>query len=256
MNANDFVSIDHIISEVLSTLDDADLCKGFSRGWYVSRIQDALQELAFDTFFDEITMDFDMPKETLQLEIPKGVFNIRQLYGWNGSCCSPQTSNVIHWKRNYNNNPGGTGYTAKVKEIGESSYFDPFLPNEGWSRNAYYGGTKLFANTQNGVIMFGSDCASFDKVRIIFNGMAGEIGDVPIIPRFFERAINAYVEWRHYKSMVSREPRTYRALARDAYNELYDMRDGCWKTARMRISSMDSWEKDSMNEYISSMIHK
>lgn len=255
MNSNDFVSIDHILAEVISTLDDEDFRKGFSQGWYVSRIQDALQELAFDTFFDEVTLDFDMP-ENLRLEMPKGVFNIREIHGYNGDCCSPATSNVIHWKRNYNNKGGGANYTARVKEIGENSFFDPFLPNEGYTRQSYYGGIKLFANIQNGIVMFSSDCSSFQKIRITFNGMAGEIGDAPIIPRFFERAINAYVEWRHYKAMVSRDPRTYRALANDARAELYDMRDGCWKVARMRITSMDSWEKESMNEYISAIVHK
>ncbi len=44
MTANDFVSIDHILSDVTSTVNDMEFKKGFSKGWYVSRIQDAMQE--------------------------------------------------------------------------------------------------------------------------------------------------------------------------------------------------------------------
>jgi hypothetical protein len=107
MNSNDFVSVNHILAEVSMTLDDAEYRKGFSIGWYTSRIQDALQELAFDTFFDTVTIDKDMPKKTLSLELPKNVFNIREIYLYNGSCCSPSTSQVVWYKRLYNNNGKG-----------------------------------------------------------------------------------------------------------------------------------------------------
>jgi len=227
------------------------------RGWYVSRIQDALQELSFDTFFSEITRDFDFP-ENLILELPKDFFNIRQLYVYNGGCCSPETSNVVHWKRTYINKSGGSGYTARVKDSGETTHLDPFIDSGYWNsfyESGYYGG-KLYANVQNGNLMFSSDCASYKKVRIVYNSMGGEIGDIPIIPRFFERAINDYVEYRFYNSMKARAPRTYRALARDSYDKLYDIRIGSWRKAKMRITSMDSWEKESLNEYISGIIHK
>ncbi len=255
MNANDFVSINHILSESLTRHNDEALRNGFSRGWYVSRIQDAIQELAFDTFFFEITRDFDFPDNFI-LEMPKDAFNIKEIHLFNGGCCKPESSSVVHWKRTYNNKGGGTDYTARIKEIGESGYFDPFLPNEGYSRNSYYGGVKLFANIQNGMIMFSSDSSSYEKVRLIYNSMGGEIGDLPIIPRFFERAVNDYVSHKYYESMQSRDPRLYGSLENKYYARLNDPRDGSWKKARMRSTSMDSWEKESMNEYISSMIHK
>ena len=45
MTANDFVSIDHILADVTATVNDMDFKKGFSKGWYTSRIQDDMQEL-------------------------------------------------------------------------------------------------------------------------------------------------------------------------------------------------------------------
>lgn len=257
MNSNDFVSANHILAELLQTVNDRSLKKGFNKGWYVSRIQDALQELAFDTFFDEITMDFDFPQKTLNLEIPSNAFNIREIHLYNGSCCSPDVSQVVHWKRLYNNHGGKQGYTSRVKDSGERGSTDPFLPDD-YNQNYhyYFYGSKYYANIQNGVIMFGRDCASYSKVRLVFNGMGGEIGDEPIIPRFFERAINDYVEERFYNAMKSREPRKFRVLWSDAYQRLNDPAVGSMKKARMRIASMDTWEKESLQEYISAMYHK
>lgn len=257
MNSNDFVSVNHILAEVSMTLNDADYRKGFSIGWYTSRIQDALQELAFDTFFDTITIDKDVPKDTLSMELPQNVFNIREIYLYNGSCCMPSTSQVVWYKRLYNNNGKGEQYTAKIKDQGDSNGDDPFLPSSyNYNSALAYVGNKYYANVQNGRIMLSSECKAYDKIRLVVNGMGTAIGDTPIVPRFFERAINDYVEERFYNAMKSREVRKYRPLWNDAFSRLNDPREGSWKKARMRISSMDSWEKESYNEYISSMYHK
>jgi hypothetical protein len=53
MNANDFVSAEKIIAEVSQTVNDKGFRNGFSKGWFLSRIHDALQELAFDTFYEK-----------------------------------------------------------------------------------------------------------------------------------------------------------------------------------------------------------
>jgi hypothetical protein len=86
--------------------------------------------------------------------------------------------------------------------------------------------------------------------------MGTAIGDEPLIPRFFERVINDYIEERFYNAMKGRDSRRFRPLWSDAYNRLYDRRDGSWRKAEMRISSMDSAERESLEEYISSMYHK
>ncbi len=151
----------------------------------------------------------------------------------------------------------GDGYTAKVKDDG-SNGSDPFLPNQRidvYNRQGFYG-PKFYWNEQNGIIMFSKECATFPYVRIIFNGVGGPIGDVPVIPSFFERAIVDYVEEKFYNAMKARNPRTFRVLWQDAYNKLHDMRTGSWNKARKRVKSMNSAQKESMEEYISNMYHK
>ncbi len=86
MNINDFVSVDHLLADILSTVDDEKLRRGLTKGWYVSRIQKALQELAFDTFFSEVTLDLTLNRDTLSMEMPEGIFNIREIYLYNDKC--------------------------------------------------------------------------------------------------------------------------------------------------------------------------
>lgn len=255
MNANDFVSVEKIIAEVSQTVNDKDFKKGFPRGWFVSRIHDALQELAFDTYYQKITRDFEMPQH-LQIDMPENTFNIREIYLYNGEICNPSRTQVVYHKRLFNNMHKGDGYTAKVKDDG-SNMSDVFQPNQklsSWNRQGFYG-PKYYYNVQNGVMMFSKECQAFPFVRVIFNGMGGVDGEKPVIPRFFQRAIVDYVEERYYNAMKSRHPRTFRSLWADAQARLDDYR-GNWHKARKRIASMDSSEKESMEEYISSMYHK
>ena len=245
MNINDFVSVDHLLADILSTVDDEKLRRGLTKGWYVSRIQKALQELAFDTFFAEVTLDLTLNRDTLSMEMPEGIFNIREIYLYNDECCSPNVSQVVHWKRQFNNKGDGDGYTAKVKSSGTTGYFDPFIP----SINS---GTKFYANVINGTMMFSTDCRSYSKVRIIANGIGGETGGLPLVPRFFEEAVTDFVYVRFYKAMKAREPRKYRGLWADSKEDL----TVSMRKARIRVANMDSYEKESLEEYLSSMYHK
>lgn len=257
MDSNDYVTIEHILSEVTSVVNDTEYRSGLSKGWYISRIQDALQELAFDTFFDIQTRDYDFPSGNLQMELPKNCFNIREIYGWNGSCCSPQTSAVIYTKRLFNNKGGnGRGYTAQVKRPGETIGTDPFQPNysndgtfTGFPENVYT------CNIQNGIIMFSSSCEAFQKVRIVFNGMGGEIGDLPIVPRFFERAVNDYVKMLFYEKKMGEDPRMYSGLY-DRAKARYDDWGGNWKKAEKRIKLMNAKERADYKEYLAAIYVK
>ena len=250
MDSNDFVSTNHILAEALVNVNDQDLRNGFTRGWFTSRIQDALQELAFDTFYEEITNDYDFPTDKLAIPMPKNAFNLREIYLYNSTCCSPTTSAKVHWKRLFNNNGGqSAGYTSKVTATGSDSTVDPIIPR-------HMGADKhLVANLQNGMIMFSSSCSAYKRIRLVYNGMGGEIGEEPIIPRFFERFINDWVEEKYYSAMKAREPRKYRILWQDAYNKIHS-NGGSLMTAKMRISSMNTFEKESLEEYIGNIYAK
>ena len=247
MDSNDFVSTNHILAEALVNVNDVDLRNGFTKGWFISRIQDALQELAFDTFYQTITDDIDFPKDKLAIPMPKNAFNIREIHVYNSTCCNTNTSAIVHWKRLYNNKGGATeGYTARSKDQGSSSPNDPFFKRHAGADSA------LYANIQNGMIMFSASCRKYSKIRLVYNGMGVEIGDEPIIPRFFERFINDWIEERYYSAMKARDPRKYRGLGQDAKMNL----ERSLMKAKMRVSSMNTYEKESLEEYIGNIYGK
>lgn len=258
MVSNDFVTANHIIADVSATVDDKAFRKGFSKGWFISRIQDALQEMAVDTLWFYFQYDTPVPANC-QVKIPENVFNIREIYLSNGTFCDPQMTQNVYYKRLFNNNYEGKGYSAKVKDDGSNSN-DPFVSNQSnyslpfltsfAAKNAYY------ANEQNGILMLSQNCANYGFIRIIFNGYACAVGDVPIIPRFMEQAIKDKVLVAYYNAMKSRDPRKYRPLWVDAKNDLENPQTGSWNKTRKRANSMNTYERDSMNEYIGSLIHK
>ena len=245
MNVNDFTSIDSIIAEVSSILDDSEFSHGFSKGWYISRAKDAITELAIDTHHIKATVDLDLNTDRLALDMPTDAFNIREIYLHNGDC-SPATSKIVHWKRLFNNRGNGTGHTAKIKE-GQSNSNDPFFGSTTGTC-----GNICYANIQNGVIMFSSQAKGYSKVRLVYNGLGGNSDEMPIVPRFFKRAVVDYIEERYFLAMKARDPRKWRGSWTDAFKK----KEVSMQRARIRVSSMDTWEKESLEEYISNMIHK
>lgn len=247
--AKDFLSINILLSDILMNCQDEDLRSGFTKGYYISSIQSALEALAYDTFFQQEVIDVKMDQKKLQAEIPNNIFNIRELYLWNGDCCSPTNSVPVHYKRLFNNmNSGGAGYTAKIKDSGQTStdainpmFFNSFPTSVRW------------ANIQNGILMFSSNCQGYGNIRMIANTTAGAIGDAPVIPRFFRDAIIDYVCERYFRIQMGKDRG---AVAQwKVYDERLNGRmrngaDGSWARAENRIKTMDTWERDDLIEYM------
>ncbi len=251
MNSADFVSMNQILSDVLMMTDDENLRKGITKGYYVSQMQQAIEELAFDTFFDEVTDDIKFDSEfstRLNLEMPNNVFNIREMYLFNGACCTPESSVIVHWKRQFNNSQGGTAFTAK-RVTGNRSQRDPIYPTD--NTNPEFPSSNLYyANVQNGLIMFSSNCQGFTHLRLVYNGTGGAIGDEPIIPRFLRQAVIDFTVEKAYSVLKAKDSRKYRILWGDVAAKLNDPRNGTWVNAERRIKSLDTWARDEMKEWL------
>ena len=245
MDSNDYLSVNHILAEASQALADKDFRSGMSKGWYISRIQDALQEIAIDTFYQKITDDFDVPAD-LNLPMIDNAFNIRLMVLYNGDCCTPSSSATVHWKRNYNNKKKVDGAATRNMPTEKANRHDPILPSTRGVSNYYY------AAVENGVISLSPGCSAFSKIRITYNGMGIQVGDTPVIPRFFERAVNSYVQYQFWLAKSAVEPRKWIGLL-DRADAKYNQE---LEKAKIRISSMNSFEKESMDEYISNALHK
>jgi hypothetical protein len=253
-----YVSPDIILTSVLPKVGDKEM-KNYSKGLYISIIQQAMEELAFDTFFDEKRESFDFPVNDLTLEMPKGCFNIKGIYLFNGTECNISNSINVYWKRDYFTK--GSGYIAHDKGYNGN---DPFYGN--LDRRIAGDSTVVdihqlpnvnrafFYNIQNGNIMFSSSCkAAATKVHIHYSGTGCAIDDIPVIPIFLRKAIEDYtiVQVLLMKIAEEQDARKWQSLLQYYETRLRDPRNGSWQEAEYRVKNMHGAERSNLKTYLS-----
>lgn len=259
MNTGNYITPEVILFNASAMAGDKDF-KAMPKGFYMSLIQDAFEELNMTSFFAEQREDFDFPMDNLTIALPKGCVNVRNVYVYSGSSCSPENSRKVYYKRNYYTS-GGPGYIANDKGI---NYRDPFLGNHtSLARdkslirynNANNVNDVLYYNIQMGNIMFSSSCKSAgNKVHIHFNGVGGDVSEAPIIPRYFKQAIEDYVTEAALRYRMANEP----SMARQwqAMQQLYEKRlnkegmFGSWFTAVKLVRDMNTSQREELCEYL------
>jgi hypothetical protein len=257
-----FVSVNEILSDVLELVADRGM-EHLSKGFYVSQIQQALEGLSFDSFFDTRRDSFPFPTQDLRLEMPLGAFNIKEIYLFNGAQCDIVRSQKVWWKRDYYTE--GNGYFANNKGNNNN---DPYYPSytyrnrlaqeieqSGLIRRDYNPVEgNYFYNIQNGMIMFSSACRGFEKVHIVYNGTGCDIGDEPIIPLFLREAVKDYVCEVALRARMALDPKMQtlwliydKNLNRD---EKYGIGVGSWSRAQYRVKTMDYASLSDLKEYL------
>lgn len=243
MNHNDFISPNLLLSEILVEVGDEKLRMGYTKGWYINRIENALSELAFDTYFDKRILDFKIPQDTekLHITLPEDLFNIREVFVWSGECCSESTRFYKVWYKRLDTNLGSS-----------TSNSDPDIVTISEPLNVLGYSTTRYATIQNGVLKLSSSCSSYTNVRLYYNGIGGKIGDQPIIPRYFRQAITDFVCLKFYASMKNKDNK-YRTAYTDKYNEMYNNNNGSWVNAERRSKRLDTWSENDLKNYMSKL---
>ncbi len=95
----DFIHQDEILSDVMLFTGESRL-ESVTKGFIYSQMNKCLEELSYDTFFAQTTLSFDIPACRF-IDIPVGVFNVREAYVYSGDSCTVDNSEVLYWKRNY-----------------------------------------------------------------------------------------------------------------------------------------------------------
>ena len=251
-----FVTVNEMLSDVLKLVDD-ERYETNSKGYYTSLIQQALEQLAFDTFFDERRESFPFP-DNLCLDMPAGAFNLKHVYLFDGTTCDVTNSRKVWWKNNYYTR--GNGYFADNKGNNGN---DPYFPSNSYGRRSEHPDiaeslrnrtsveNHYFYNIQNGIIMFSSACKVYPKVHIVYNGVGCDLGDVPIIPLFLREAVMDFVtEFTLRIKMAKPDGRVWYSLW-----QIYDKKldrsgfNGSWHSAELRVKSMSISEKTDLFEY-------
>jgi len=244
MESNTFYSPTILLSDIVLFVGDEDFTFK-SHGFYIGQIQAALEELSFDTFFDERYIDLAYPGDCNHLSMPENMFNIKQMYLFNGTDCNIGSSVNVYHKRNYIGKT--TGSTARNKD---NMSTDPFHNYNTTNENNY------FFNIQNGIIYFSDKCSTYEKVRIVYNGTGGKISDTPFIPMFFRQAIIDWVVLRVLDMKIAADPVAGRALfpLRDRIDgKLNKPYDGSWDKAKKRVITMGSKTREDLKEYLSKL---
>ncbi|PHS03991.1 MAG: hypothetical protein COA88_14665 [Kordia sp.] len=260
-----FVTSNEILADVLKVVGDVEL-RFNSKGYYVSQIQQALEELSFDTFFDERNESFDI-SSNLRVELPKGAFNIKQVYLFRGDDCNfGSQSQIVYHKRNFINDGSGNNYVARDKYNND----DPFYRSRNHSvhdaghhssqhnNNGHGINNLFFYGIQQGVVMLSDSCRKFEKVMIVFNGMGADIGDMPVIPNFFRQAVKDFVSRAALDSIISASIGTplfnqWQAVQNTISVRLEKPYDGSWAKAEHRLKVLDNKHREDLKEYLSSM---
>lgn len=260
MTTDTYISPDIILSTVLPKVGDKEM-KNNSKGLYISIIQKAMEELAIDTFFDERHEDFPFPVANLTLQMPKGCFNIKGIYLFNGTECDISNSINVYWKRDYFTK--GNGYIAHDKGF---NGHDPFYGNHSLDRRVAGDSTVIsprqmpnvneayFYNIQNGNIMFSSSCRkAAQRVFIQYSGTGCAIDDIPVIPVFLRTAIEEYTIVQILLMRIAEEsdPRKWQSLLSYYETRLRDPRNGSWQEAEYRVKTMHSAQRDNLKTYLS-----
>lgn len=238
------VSVDNILSDVMKKMGDEDHIL-FSPGYYVHLVQRALENLSLDSLLLEFHKDFDFPSDTLQVAMPKGAFNVRGIFLWSGDCCKVEDMTNVYYKSGYRTKGENYGHTSMNKQGVDHDYF---------ISNYSSGDSIYFYNIQNGNIVFSSYCSSFEKVRVVYNGVATNIGDVPVIPLPFRDAV---IYWTVNEALNTLYLRTgnpvYERMWRNMENKLNARFDGIWDKAVYRAKNLDSKVRKDYVEYLSKM---
>jgi hypothetical protein len=247
--------LDDILSVVLPMVDDIEY-RAAPKGFYVSMIQKALEELGMDTFFDERRESFEMPTDTLTIPLPKGCFNVKNVYLYNGNECNIANSIKVYWARNYFTK--GNGFIRNDKF---NNYNDPFYSSH------YGGGTpaenavwygdenrhktaKFWYNIQMGNLMLSSYCRGVaNKVMIHFNGTGCDLGDVPFIPVFLRTAVEDYCILAILRMQAAKD-RNKMQLLQYYDNKLNQPYEGSWGKAETRIKTMNSGDRSDLLKYL------
>jgi hypothetical protein len=235
------VSFEDVLSDSLVLCRDEDFRSGWTKGYYVSTIQRALQDLAFDTFYLEGDEWLQVDQDCFQMDMPCNMFNPREFYLHNGTPECPTGIVQVYWKRLFNNGKGGTTYTAARRDDGVSQD-DPYMPGSFIGENVYY------ANIQNGRIMLSRNCVGFTWLKIHGNIAGTAIGDSPVIPLYFRTVLSDFVCEKFYRYKTSQD----RAFQSDwaMYNERLNGENGSWNKAEKRIKTLSTWKKDTVRQAV------
>ena len=256
----DLISPESILTDVLMYTRNERFDK-VTKGFLLSQMRKCLEELSYSTFFSEVNRSFPMPSNRI-LELPEKVFNIKQIYLYNGDKCNIANATNVYWKRNYFHT--GAGYGVSRNKPDNNS--DAFYGGNGLGGNLPYkqditndnsrttSNSLFYYGYQQGNLYFSESCSKFSNILIKFNSIWEMDISKPCIPRQFRRVVVDWCVESTWRAMVPENPNVYRPMLADAQRALgFDENTftGSWYRAKNLVARMGSKQKEDLQEYLS-----
>ena len=240
-----YATVGEIIAEVTSFVDDEDMTFR-SRGHYIGMIRDALQEMAFDTMYDDKLFTAPVPA-SLVLDLPEGLAGIKNIHLFNGPKCDMSMAKNVYIHRGMIRLSAGEYVADNVEgmhdRLMETSmrYEDP---------NLYYCGIY------NGQIAFSSTCAQYENVVVQYSGIGSLADEDPVTPLFLKEAVVDYCAVSVLRVRHAKDPNRWAAVLNNAQRRLEGGSrapfDGSWHKAVVRVAQIDPKLRQDMSKYLSS----
>lgn len=258
-----YIKVKDILFNAAGFAGDTDY-RAIPKGFYIQQIEDAFKELNMETKMLDGHANFDTPIEHLSIPLPADCFNVQNVWMYSGTECDFHASRKVWPKDNYYTE--GDGYLANRtgNNTNDPYYLNDSLtsrlrPDRDLSLIRYDNNISinqiLFYNIQNGVLMLSASCrAAGNKVHIHYNSTGCEVGEAPIIPLFYKKAIEDYTTEAALRFRMANDIVNARAwqplwqiadrnLDKNGYN-------GSWQTALVMARSMSSDQKKAIGIYM------
>ena len=240
LSEESFIDPNTIVGEIAKQSGDP----GFEwdvYGYYLSLVQEALAELSMDTLFLELSKTYKLEDGCRELTLPEGAFNVRDVFGHNSEECIVDNSTNIWYKHNYRK-----GFSRDSWSNGA----DPFYRN----RSSRPHSQLYFCGISNGVVHLSESCMKFKYVTVFYNGVLANLGEAPVVPIFFKKAIVNYgvvncLVARIAQHSANEKVNGWQFAYAHHKKEMDGFYDGSWEKARIRVKKMDKKQRKDFREY-------
>lgn len=241
MEVNTFISPDEVVAEITPLCNDIEM-RWRSKMYYYDLIKQALNELAFDTLYDERPIDYLIPSNCM-IPLKPFTFNIKNVWLFSGEDCDQSTRVKVWHKRNMVTD-GQTVFADVMDNSPESLTSAQFERESG----------TFFWNSRNGKLILSPSCKAYQKVRIFCNGAYD--GNTPCIPIFVRQGVKDWAAKKAIQERMPEDPNLYKlmlAVVKDSYGYEFS---GTWYEAQKRLSQLDAGAREDIKEYMGSIKYK
>lgn len=247
MTQSGYVSAEEIIADVTSIIDDQHM-RELSKGFHLSQIQQALAELAFDTYFDDKVWTTPVT-DNLIIDAPKGLVSIDGMFVFPGTECEAGAAQKVHYASGYVRYGNSVFRNDRPSQMNDPIYGPLVLPSTAVSI-LYYG-------LLDGAIFLSDACSAFGTLMIKGRGMGCEFGSAPVIPNELREAVKNKAAMAALTVLLARDPNRWNLvlmnIKRDHFGGQGTFDVGTWKQAARRVQNMGNDQITAVNNYLTTL---